>query len=58
MLGGVDDIQSAENAWKVGREGGAARLACMTAISSARCRDGCDTRLDAAVDRIGSEGPA
>ena len=40
VLSGVDDIQSAENAWKVGREGGP--LARMTAIISAM-RNGCDT---------------
>ena len=50
VLSGVDDIQSAENAWKVGREGGP--LARMTAIISAM-RDGCDTRLDASVDEAG-----
>ena len=50
VLSGVDDIQSAENAWKVGREGGP--LARMTAIISAM-RNGCDTRLDASVDESG-----
>ena len=50
VLSGVDDIQSAENAWKVGREGGP--LARMTAIISAM-QNGCDTRLDASVDESG-----
>ena len=50
VLSGVDDIQSAENAWKVGREGGP--LTRMTAIISAM-RNGCDTRLDASVDESG-----
>ena len=50
VLKGVDDIQSAENAWQVGREGGP--LTRIKAIISSM-RNGCDTRLAASVDEDG-----